>query len=142
MITAVKFKQPVFLFLKEVIAIANQRRITSPASAYTTPTPSVTVGVDRHGPPTPHFTRIGTIMSSAPGTRAATAVSGLTDETVIGDIFGHYCSLIYQAVLDSVVSSLLLIGDCVKPLGRMPSGIKVKNGIKDRYRSIFHCFFL
>lgn len=82
--------------------------------------------MDRHGPATPHLTRIGTIMSSAPGTRAATAVSGLTDETVIGDIFGHYCSLVYDAVLEAVVSSLMLMGDSVKPPGRMQSGVSVK----------------
>lgn len=82
-------------------------------------------GLDRTGAVTPRFTRIGTIMSSAPGTRAATAVSGLTDESVIGDIFGHYCSLVYQAVLECIVSSLLIIGDCVKPPGRMQSGIEV-----------------
>ena len=83
--------------------------------------------LDRTGAMTPRFTRIGTIMSSAPGTRAATAVSGLTDESVIGDIFGHYCSLVYQAVLESIVSSLLIIGDCVKPPGRKKSGIEVKS---------------
>lgn len=84
-------------------------------------------GLDRNGPPTPRLTRIGTIMSSVPGTRAATAVSGLTDESVIGDIFGHYCSLVYQAVLECIVSSLLIIGDCVKPPGRMQSGIEVES---------------
>ena len=83
--------------------------------------------MDRTGAMTPRFTRIGTIMSSAPGTRAATAVSGLTDESVIGDIFGHYCSLVYQAVLESIVSSLLIIGDCVKPPGRKKSGIEVES---------------
>lgn len=83
-------------------------------------------GLDRTGM-TPRLTRIGTIMSSAPGTRAATAVSGLTDESVIGDIFGHYCSLVYQAVLECINSSLLIIGDCVKPPGRMQSGIEVES---------------
>lgn len=113
--------------LQEVVATANQRRISSPASPQISPSPSMSLGLDRTGAMTPRFTRIGTIMSSAPGTRAATAVSGLTDESVIGDIFGHYCSLVYQAVLESIVSSLLIIGDCVKPPGRKKSGIEVES---------------
>ncbi|XP_068697910.1 dynein axonemal heavy chain 8-like [Montipora foliosa] len=113
--------------LQEVIAIANQRRISSPGSPQVTPSPS-SLGFDKTGVVvTPRLTRIGTIMSSAPGTRAATAVSGLTDESVIGDIFGYYCSLVYQAILESIVSSLLIIGDCVKPPGRMHSGIEVES---------------
>ena len=72
-------------------------------------------------------------MSSAPGSRAATAVSGLTDESVIGDIFGYYCSLVYEAVLESIVSSLLVIGDCVKPPGRMQSGIEVESRKTSRF---------
>ena len=111
--------------LQEVLGLANQHRITSPASLQVSPAPSIAHGLDRHGPATPHVTRLGTIMSSVPGTRAATAVSGLTDETVIGDMFGHYCSLVYDAVLEAVVSSLMLMGDCVKPLGRVQSGVKV-----------------
>ena len=87
---------------------------------------------------TPRFTRIGTIMSSAPGTRAATAVSGLTDESVIGDIFGHYCSLVYQAVLECINSSLLIIGDCVKPPGRMQSGIEVESRKISRFVNELH----
>ena len=95
-------------------------------------------GLDRNGPSTPRFTRIGTIMSSAPGTRAATAVSGLTDESVIGDIFGHYCSLVYQAVLECINSSLLIIGDCVKPPGRMQSGIEVESRKISRFVNELH----
>ena len=91
-------------------------------------------GLDKPGPVlTPRLTRIGTIMSSAPGTRAATAVSGLTDESVIGDIFGYYCSLVYQAVLECIVSSLFIIGDCVKPPGRMQSGIEVESWKSSRF---------
>lgn len=77
-------------------------------------------------------------MSSAPGTRAATAVSGLTDESVIGDIFGHYCSLVYQAVLECINSSLLIIGDCVKPPGRMQSGIEVESRKMSRFVNELH----
>lgn len=117
-----------------MVAIANQRRISSPASPQITPTPSLSHGLDKAGPVmTPRLTRIGTIMSSAPGTRAATAVSGLTDESVIGDIFGYYCGLVYEAVLESIVSSLLVIGDCVKPLGRMQSGIEVESRRTSRF---------
>lgn len=113
--------------LQEVIAIANQRHISSPGSRQVTPSPS-SLGLDKSGiAVTPHLTKIGTIASSAPGTRAATTVSGLTDESVIGDIFGHYCGLVYQAILESIVSSLLVVGDCVKPPGRMHSGIEVES---------------
>ena len=62
-------------------------------------------------------------MLSARQSRANTAVSGLTDESVIGDIFGHYCSIVYKAVLNSVVLSLNLLGDCVKQLGRVQTGM-------------------
>lgn len=97
-------------------------------------------GLDKTGPIlTPRLTRIGTIMSSAPGTRAATAVSGLTDETVIGDIFGYYCSLVYQAVLECIVSSLTVIGDCVKPPGRKQSGIEVQSRKTSRFVAVILC---
>ncbi|XP_048577711.1 dynein axonemal heavy chain 8 isoform X3 [Nematostella vectensis] len=117
--------------LQEVIAIAHQRRITSPGSPLLTPTPSASYGIDQMGHTTPRQTRIGTIMSSAPPTRVTTAVSGLTEESVIGDIFGHYCSLVFDAVLASIVSSLRLVGDCVKPLGRAVSGIQYMGSRSD-----------
>ena len=126
-------KTVMFLLKQEVIAIANQRHISSPGSRQVTPSPS-SLGLDKSGiAVTPHLTKIGTIASSAPGTRAATTVSGLTDESVIGDIFGHYCGLVYQAILESIVSSLLVVGDCVKPPGRMHSGIEVESRKTSRF---------
>lgn len=72
------------------------------------------------------MSKIGTIISSAPVTRVGTGVSGLTDESVIGDIFGHYCSMVFDSVLSSILSSLMVFGDCVQPLGRMTSGIQIQ----------------
>lgn len=62
--------------------------------------------------------------------RATTAVSGLTDESVIADIFGHYCSIVYKAVLNSIVLSLNLLGDCVKQLGRVQVGMATNLAIR------------
>lgn len=117
-----------FLISQEIVAISQQRRITSPGSPILTPTPSTSYGIDNLGPPTPRFSKLGTMLSSASLTRGATAVSGLTDESVIGDIFGHYCSMVFDGVLTSIVSSLMVFGDCVKPLGRLTSGIQVSQG--------------
>ena len=50
-----------------------------------------------------------------PGVRTGTSVSGVTEESIIAEIYTHYCGLAHKALLQCIQRSLELLYHCVCP---------------------------
>ena len=87
-----------------MISLAAYHRSVSPVSPSHTPRLSMSPRSGRHG---------NLYISS--GLRVGTSVSGVTEESIISEIYAHYCGLAHQALLGCIERSLEILYHSVCP---------------------------
>lgn len=91
-------------FFQEVISLAAHHRSVSPLSPSQTPRFSISPRSGRTG--YPHVSA---------GVRVGTSVSGVTEESIISEIYTHYCGLAHKALLQCIQRSLEILYHSVCP---------------------------